>query len=91
MSRFMETQITIRMRWAHVENEYGESYSIPAEDYNAADHPGTVTYSKGYGVRESAPGYMDCTEWEVFEALEEAEARYKEIEDEYDEMDEESA
>jgi hypothetical protein len=27
---------------------------------------------KGYGARLSAPGYLDCTEWAVFETGEEA-------------------
>jgi hypothetical protein len=29
---------------------------------------------KGYGARLSAPGYLDCTEWAVFDTAEEAEA-----------------
>ena len=28
---------------------------------------------QGYGARLSAPGYMDCTEWCVFDSVEEAE------------------
>jgi len=28
---------------------------------------------KGYGARLSAPGYLDCTEWTVFDTKEEAE------------------
>jgi len=28
---------------------------------------------KGYGARLSAPGYLDCTEWAVFDTREEAE------------------
>jgi hypothetical protein len=28
---------------------------------------------KGYGARLSAPGYLDCTEWAVFDTEEEAE------------------
>lgn len=28
---------------------------------------------QGYGVRLSAPGYMDCTEWCVFDSVAEAE------------------
>ena len=27
---------------------------------------------QGYGARLSAPGYMDCTEWSVFDTVEEA-------------------
>src|SRR5258708_19774622 len=29
---------------------------------------------KGYGPRLSAPGYLNCTEWSVFDTKEEAEA-----------------
>lgn len=32
----------------------------------------TVTVREGYGARLSAPGYMDCTEWAVFDTEEEA-------------------
>lgn len=34
---------------------------------------------KGYGARLSAPGYMDCTEWAVFDTPEEAEAYLEEM------------
>ena len=27
---------------------------------------------KGYGVRLSAPGYLDCTDWDVYPTLEQA-------------------
>jgi len=42
---------------------------------------------KGYGARLSAPGYLDCTEWTVFDTREEAE---KYLAEEYPE-DEEGA
>jgi hypothetical protein len=29
---------------------------------------------RGYGARLSAPGYLDCTEWTVFDTAEEAQA-----------------
>jgi hypothetical protein len=32
----------------------------------------------GYGIRSSLPGFMDCTEWSVYETLEEAEAAFDE-------------
>jgi len=38
----------------------------------------------GYGVRESAPGYLDCTDWEVFTTIEQAEARAAEIDESYE-------
>lgn len=37
-----------------------------------------IEYVEGYGTRLSAPGYMDCTEWCVFDTVEEAEAYIKE-------------
>lgn len=42
---------------------------------------------KGYGARLSAPGYLDCTEWSVFDTVEEAQAYLKdtyELDDEED-------
>lgn len=38
----------------------------------------SVSTREGYGARLSAPGYMDCTEWTVFDTPEEAEAYLKE-------------
>src|SRR5258708_1187447 len=32
-----------------------------------------ISVREGYGARLSAPGYLDCTEWSVFETTEEAE------------------
>lgn len=37
---------------------------------------------EGWGVRLSAPGYMDCTDWEVFEDKGNADIRYSELEEE---------
>jgi len=34
---------------------------------------------KGYGARLSAPGYLDCTEWTVFDTPEEAEQYLEEM------------
>ena len=34
---------------------------------------------KGYGARLSAPGYLDCTEWTVFDTEEEAREYLEEI------------
>lgn len=84
MSRFMETQVTRKISWVEIEQDC-ETYHIPADDV----YPGllvnnTITRRfKGYGVRESAPGYLDCTEWEVFPTLAEAEKREAEINLEY--------
>ncbi len=47
---------------------------------------------RGYGARLSAPGYMDCTEWSVFDTPEEAEKyldeMYGDDEDETDDGEE---
>lgn len=44
----------------------------------------------GYGARLSAPGYLDCTEWSVFDTPEEAQEYLEEYYPE-DEEEEESA
>lgn len=41
----------------------------------------------GYGARLSAPGYLDCTEWAVFDTAEEAEDYLEEM---YGEEEEDS-
>ncbi len=43
---------------------------------------------KGYGARLSAPGYLDCTEWSVFDTREEAEKYLDEMSDEDEPEDE---
>jgi hypothetical protein len=40
---------------------------------------------KGYGARLSVPGYLDCTEWSVFDTKEEAEKYLDEMSGEEDE------
>ncbi len=60
-----------RQRWYEIETASGESEWIPADDAGdiLADlAPGdSVKIIEGYGARLSAPGYMDCTEWTVFD------------------------
>ena len=46
------------------------------------DTPESWENVKGYGARLSAPGYLDCTEWTIFDTAEEAE---KYLTDEYPE------
>lgn len=52
----------------------------------------SVTTRQGYGARLSAPGYMDCTEWSVFdtkaEAREYLEDMYGDDEDDSEDGDE---
>lgn len=40
--------------------------------------PQEWTNIQGYGARLSAPGYMDCTEWTVFDSPEEAKSYLEE-------------
>lgn len=46
-----------------------------------------VSVVEGYGARLSAPGYMDCTEWSVYDTEEEAHAALAEEDDQEDEED----
>ena len=41
-----------------------------------------VTVVHGYGVRLSADGYMDCTEWDIFTNKREAMRAYRELQEE---------
>ena len=44
-----------------------------------SDEPESLENIKGYGARLSAPGYLDCTEWTVFDTQEKAEKYLDEI------------
>ena len=89
---FMEPQITSKEPWYRVETTAG-TWWVPADlvgsvrsasdlrDYVEGE-PQEWSPVKGYGVRLSAPGYMDATEWEVYTNKREAEARYRELEEE---------
>lgn len=43
-------------------------------DYTENTYIDTIEVIAGYGARLSAPGYMDCTEWSIFNTPEEAQA-----------------
>lgn len=67
---FLQPQITERMRWyLHEHKRNGDSY-WSNERMEESDYE--VTESWGYGARLSAPGYSDCTDWEVFDSVKEA-------------------
>lgn len=68
---------------ADFENPGGERY-IPEVITGGVDFDGEpiIRTVFGYGVRLSAPGYLDCTEWEVFETETAADERAQELEDE---------
>lgn len=54
-------------------------------DYTENREAYSIEVRDGYGARLSAPGYMDCTEWSVFDTEDEA----REYLDEYYPEDEE--
>jgi hypothetical protein len=64
-----------------------ESNDIPAglRDYCENLTCYRIERVRGFGVRSSAPGYMDCTPWTVYETLAEATAAYNEERAENDE------
>lgn len=47
-----------------------------------------ITLISGYGARLSAPGYLECTDWCVFDTVTEAEQYLKDAYSEDDEDDE---
>jgi len=62
-------------------SESAEAKEAAADYYEgSADRIESVSLCEGYGARLSAPGYMDCTEWSVFETEAEAE---KDLEENY--------
>ncbi len=79
---FMEPQI-VEGSWVTVEDDHGEMYRIPAEYAgDALVHPqgfAVVDEMDGFGARLSAPGYLDCTEWDVFLTKEHARAHLREM------------
>jgi hypothetical protein len=81
---FMQRQVTARKSWWQVETKQGTEF-LPVDliGENPADSDAFQPYCEGiiqtwekiqgYGARRSAPGYLDCTPWSVFETEEEAE------------------
>jgi hypothetical protein len=81
----MQPQMTDKVRWIAIDGRNGRMW-FP-EDWKPSeackqygdDDVSAVSVEWGYGVRLSAPGYMDCTEWEVFYSLPAARARFDEL------------
>jgi len=66
---FMEPEITEKQTWNLVE-ECGEYYYIESQYVTPSM---TVTETiQGYGARLTAPGYLDCTDWEICDSVDEA-------------------
>ncbi len=84
---FMEPEITGKERWAEVDTNCGTEW-VPIEQlgitlpdgmellraYLEGNRVFSVQEREGYGARLSAPGYLDCTDWAVFDTEEEARA-----------------
>lgn len=80
MSEFMQRQI-VKSDWYEVDGNLGTevfpsdvcSSKRDARNLYSGARVDEVTFRKGwYGARLSAPGYMDCTEWTVFDSEEAA-------------------
>ena len=86
---FMVPQMTGPEWWFYYETTDGGTTWVLAEYFSkdslaeelGDDLVGSIGITAGYGVRRSAPGYMDCTEWEVFGDEGEAEAALQEMVD----------
>lgn len=93
---FMEKEITKKMTWFQVQtdditrglvsypsNQFTKVEVSKLENVNMED----VKEIKGYGGRMSAPGYLDCTDWAVYDSSEAAEADLDEYYGDEDEAD----
>jgi hypothetical protein len=84
---FMQRQITKKLAWYKGKNNSEDTRYAPEEELPeiafARDVLGNI-YARveivtGFGARLSAPGYLDCTDWAVFDTIAEAEAYLDEI------------
>lgn len=91
---FMQAQMTDKQTWHEIDGPQGTSF-YPGDVFSLAqakDDYGThwaAATVKGYGVRASAPGYMDCTDWEVYDNESDAYDRFCELDAELREESEE--
>ena len=75
----MEPEITEKQTWYVVEGNCGTDF-VPADvcavadiaDYVESSTIESVETMEGYGARLSASGYLDCTDWSVFDSIKEA-------------------
>ena len=85
---FMEHQIEFG-EWFIYESKDGGTYAIEHEHLDVIPQDDIVSVieqrTEGYGARVSTPGYLDCSDWCVFDTEEEA----QEYLDEYYPDDEE--
>ena len=72
---FMEPQVTHKMNWWEIESDFSTMtlpYECRLSNREMPDGRWFADYLTGYGARLSAPGYMDCTDWTVFDTEQEA-------------------
>ena len=69
--------------------ESGQPVPKALVDYCENKTAWTVEKREGWGARLSAPGYLDCTEWSVFDSESEATAYLQEMYGDDDEDSEE--
>lgn len=85
---FMKHEITPRKMWYKVDGTNGTNFE-PGDLFTKLDAIGMYTGKVesvervyGYGARLSAPGYLDCTDWNVFNTVEKAENYLTQLEGE---------
>ena len=94
---FMQPQMTVKMWWWEISTlEEGVTF-VPEADLSLDQIEEMfcspyftlegIEAIKGYGTRWSAPGYMDCTEWEVFGKESDAQDRINEMQQEIDDAE----
>ena len=87
MTSFMQPQMTDQQWWFYFETKSEGTTWVPAEWFSpdslakelGDDLVGSIGVTAGYGVRRSAPGYMDCTPWEVFDDEADAQDAFEEM------------
>ena len=50
--------------WTRYTDKAGETFLVPSEHFEASDGVEVEEVTEGYAGRLSAPGYMDCTEYD---------------------------
>lgn len=64
------------------DSEYANKVLAIVKDYTENSSAYSAELLEGWGVRSSAPGYMDCTQWSVYTNEEEANEAYATEEEE---------
>ena len=69
---FMQVETTNRKRWILFEDRHGEASWVPWSEFYDMPDGRVVEDVMGYGVRMAAPGYLDASEWEVYQTPDDA-------------------